>query len=418
LIDGGADPVGIDRASFYGGRAFLDVYKLAEARRLNRARFDNLLIRRKSLHFPFEDPVSFAVNAAKPLVDSLHANERRSIELLIVASESGIDLGKSISTYVHKYLDLDRRCRLFEVKQACYGGTAALQMAVAAIRTAARPDARALVICTDLGRPVPHSYAEPTQGGAAIALLVGRNPGMLELETGASGFWSYEVMDACRPSPTTETGDADLSLLTYLDCIWHSFEDYQRNVGEVDFQDNFDLLAFHTPFGGMVKGAHRTMMRRLKRLSPNEIEADFTRRVAPSLTYCGEVGNIYSGTVFLALCGALAAGSSEGARPRPRIGLFSYGSGCSSEFYSGIVAMGARVTLERSGIAEGLASRRELCVAGYEKLLAANQQDPFGLRDAVFSPAPFDAFYRSEFEGRGLLVLDRIVGYQRQYRWS
>ena len=54
---------------------------------------------------------------------------------------------------------------MFEVKQACYGGTAALR--IAASMVAAGEIKRALVISTDTARCVPHSYAEPAQGRAA-----------------------------------------------------------------------------------------------------------------------------------------------------------------------------------------------------------------------------------------------------------
>ena len=68
--------VGIERIGLCCGSAFIDVAKLAEARGLNPARFANLLMRRKSLSFRFEDPVSFAVNAAKPVIDALSVAER------------------------------------------------------------------------------------------------------------------------------------------------------------------------------------------------------------------------------------------------------------------------------------------------------------------------------------------------------
>ena len=38
-------------------------------------------------------------------------------------------------------------------------------------------------------------------------------------------------MDSCRPTPEIETGDADLSLLSYLDCIENSFLAYCRKQG-------------------------------------------------------------------------------------------------------------------------------------------------------------------------------------------
>ncbi len=89
--------------------------------------------------------------------------------------------------------------------------------------------ARALVITTDVARPIPHTYAEPSQGAAAIAMLVGPEPRLLELES-CAGSYGYEVMDSCRPTPDIETGDPDLSLLSYLDCIRGSFADYRAQA--------------------------------------------------------------------------------------------------------------------------------------------------------------------------------------------
>jgi polyketide biosynthesis 3-hydroxy-3-methylglutaryl-CoA synthase-like enzyme PksG len=405
--------VGIERMGLYAGSAFVDVAKLAQARGLDPARFANLLMRRKSLSFRFEDPVSFAVNAAKPLIDGLSDAERGSIEMLVVATESGIDFGKSISNYVHHHLGLARHCRMFEVKQACYGGTAALR--IAASMVAAGEVRRVLVISTDTARCVPHSYAEPAQGCAAVALLVGRDPVVLALEPGASGVHGYEVMGSCRPTPDIETGDVDLSLLSYLDCIEKSFLAYRDKVGPVDFQEHFAYLACHTPFGGMVKGAHRTMMRKFRPSPPPAVEQDFERRVRPALAYCQEVGNIYSGTVFLALAGVLAKGDFGAER---RIGLFSYGSGCCSEFYSGLATGSSSRAVQALGIDKALAARRELDMAEYDALLRHEREPLFGLRDVKIDVGPFASIYQSHFAGSGRLVLDGVAGYQRLYRWA
>ena len=61
-------PVGIEAINLYGGSAFVDVMQLAAHRKLDTARFDNLLMKQKSVALPFEDPVSFAINAAKPII--------------------------------------------------------------------------------------------------------------------------------------------------------------------------------------------------------------------------------------------------------------------------------------------------------------------------------------------------------------
>src|SRR5215217_5996422 len=101
-----ARSVGIEALHVYAGVASLDSRVLAEHRGLDLRRFDNLMMREKSVALPSEDPVSFAVNAAKPVVDALAPAEKDAIELLITCSESGIDFGKSISTYVHDHLGL------------------------------------------------------------------------------------------------------------------------------------------------------------------------------------------------------------------------------------------------------------------------------------------------------------------------
>ena len=67
---------GIEDVSFYGGSACLDVNQLAENRGLDRERFDNLLMKEKAVALPFEYPVSFAINAARPLLSRLSPEDK------------------------------------------------------------------------------------------------------------------------------------------------------------------------------------------------------------------------------------------------------------------------------------------------------------------------------------------------------
>ena len=408
--------VGIEAINAYGGQAYLDVRGLFEARGLELARFDNLMMSRKAVALPCEDPVTNAVNAAKPLIDALSEADKARIELVITASESGLDFGKSMSTYVHAALDLNRRARLFEIKQACYAGTAGLQMAAAWVAAGLAPGAKALVIATDVaGAAARHTYAEPSQGTGAVAMLVGDQPDILALDLGANGYHSYEVMDTCRPAVNLETGDPDLSLLSYLDCLENSFANYAQATEGVDFQDSFDYLVFHTPFAGMVKGAHRMMLRKLKRAGGAAADADFEARMAPSLRYCVDVGNVYSATVYLALCGLIDQG--DFSLPR-RVGLFSYGSGCSSEFFSGVVTARGQRRLRALDIAGALSRRRALSIAEYETILEDTARWGFGVREGRVDPAPYADIYAEQFEGRGKLVLKGVSNYHREYDWS
>ncbi len=408
--------VGIEEINIYGGPAYIDVDQIFKNRGLDMERFENLMMEKKSVGLPCEDPVTNAVNAAKPIIDKLSDAERNSIALLITASESGLDFGKAIGTYVHDYLGLSRNCRIFEVKQACFGGTAALQTAVTYVASNVSPGTRALVIATDTARAAAKkTYAEPTQAVGAVAMLVSSNPKVMEMDLGATGHYSYEVMDTCRPLPELELGDADLSLLSYLDCFENSFRHYATKVEGADFRSTFDYLAFHTPFAGMVKGAHRKMMRQIKGISMPEIETDFQIRVAPSLTYCVQIGNIYSATVYAALCGAISRISEPGWK---RIGIFSYGSGCSSEFYSGLISEQSAQTLKSMKIDEQLKRRYHLNFAEYDRIIDLNMEWMFGIENKEIDLEQFYPIYEHSMKGRGLLRLSRVKDYHREYTWS
>jgi polyketide biosynthesis 3-hydroxy-3-methylglutaryl-CoA synthase-like enzyme PksG len=413
--------VGIEALNVYGGAAYVDVKELCTYRGLDIQRFENLLMSEKSVALPCEDPVSFAINAARPLVDRLTPEERARIEMIVTCTESGIDFGKSLSTYVHAHLGLEKNCRLFEVKQACYSGTAGLQIAVNFILSGTSPGAKALVIATDISRFAladanaiqEWAYSEPSSGAGAVAMLVSDTPHLFRIDAGAHGNHAFEVMDTCRPGPDTEAGDADLSLMAYLECCEHAFRDYARRVDGADFRDTFHQLCFHTPFGGMVKGAHRHLMRRLCKAPASDIETDFTQRLAPGLAYGQRVGNTAGASVFLALAGTID--TADIREPR-RIGMFSYGSGCCSEFFSGVVPAEAPARLAEMGIASELDRRHRLSMPEYESLLRSTETVRFGTRDTELEPEAMPGISASG-SGRPRLVLDAIAGYHRKYRW-
>lgn len=413
---------GIEAINVFGGTAYLDVMQLAEYRKLDVTRFGNLLMKEKSVALPYEDPITLGVNAAKPIVDALSEAERNRIELVITCTESGIDFGKSMSTYIHHYLGLNRNCRLFELKQACYSGTAGLQMAVNFVLSQTSPGAKALVIATDISRYLiagdgalseEWSYAEPTGGAGAVAILVGENPSMFQVDVGANGYYGYEVMDTCRPIPDSEAGNADLSLLSYLDCCEQTFLEYQRRVVGADYQKTFQYLCFHTPFGGMVKGAHRSMMRKMFKTKPDEIESDFKHRVLPGLNYNQRVGNIMGASVLLSLASTIDNGNFDTPK---RVGCFSYGSGCCSEFYSGVVPAQAQERLRHFEIEKQLNERYRLSMDEYEELLRESGMVKFGIRNVKLDLGLFPSALKS-CQGKQRLVLKEINEFHREYEW-
>jgi polyketide biosynthesis 3-hydroxy-3-methylglutaryl-CoA synthase-like enzyme PksG len=408
--------------NFFAGTACLDVKKLAAHRGLDMSRFENLLMREKTVALPYEDPITFGVNAAKPLVDALTPEEKDRIEMVITCTESAFDFGKSMSTYCHDLLGLNRNCRLFELKNACYSGVAGLQMAINFVLSQTSPGAKVLVIATDVSRfmveeggdalSADWSFAEPSGGSGAVAMLVSDRPHVFQIDVGANGYYGYEVMDTCRPSADSDAGDTDLSLLSYLNCCENAYLEYQKRVEGAHFGDTFGYLAYHTPFGGMVKGAHRNMMRKLVKAAPKDIEDDFQRRVTPGLVHCQRVGNIMGATAALSLASTIDNGDFD---TPTRVGIFSYGSGCCSEFFSGVVRKEGQERLRAMNSKERLDNRYELSMEQYDRLLEKSRELRFGTRnfvpDAEFIPQARTALKQPT------LVLKQIKEFHREYEW-
>src|SRR5579859_2331287 len=192
---------GIEALNVYAGLAAIPVPELFAGRGLDEARLANLMMHERSIALPFEDPVTNAVNAARPLLDALAPGQRDAIELLVTSTESGIDFSKSVASYAHEHLGLPRTCRILEVKQACYAATGALQLAAGYLASGISPGAKALVIATDVALVDARAgYAEPATGHGAAAVLLGDRPTVLRLDLGAFGLHGYETPDSARPA--------------------------------------------------------------------------------------------------------------------------------------------------------------------------------------------------------------------------
>ncbi len=356
------------------------------------------------------------MNAAQPLVTHMSEEDRKSIKAVIIGSESGLDFGKSLATYVRHYLGLPEEMRCFEIKQACYAATAALQVA-ASLVTSSPDGGRVLVVATDVSmKPVEinsgdaaladQGIVEPAVGSGAVAMFVGDRPSVLALDPGAHGVFGFEVADTCRPVVGGEMGAPSTSLLAYLDALIRSYEEYERVVG-VNLEDAFSYLVFHTPFPGMVIGAHRHLIRKKLGWSSKRIAEDLQARVAPSIEFGAEVGNLYSGALYLGLCSLLEHGNIT---TPVRIGMYSYGSGCCAEFFSGVISGSAAHEFRSRGYREQMESRKPLTVEQFDSVSAAAAASGFGARNHQpdTQSSFYRALYRECFEGHGLLALREV----------
>ncbi len=362
--------VGIESLYVYPGLAYIAVADLLSGRGLDLSRMDNLAMTERSVGLPFEDPVTNAVNAARPLLDAMTEADRARIEFLVVCTESGLDLSKSVSSYVHRLLGLSSRCRTLEIKQACYSATGALQLVAGLLASGMTDGAKALLIGADVALVDERAqYAEACTGHGAAAMVIGTDdPAVLALDPGAYGTHTFEVLDSARPTPSMDIAQPDESLFAYLDCLDRSFEDYRSRVTGADIRTTFGLLSFHAPFAGLVRAGHRNLLRAAGEQAAS-IAADAQRRLDPALAYQQRTGNLCAASLYVGLASLIE--NAETPWPQ-RVGLYSYGSGCCAEFFSGVVSEQAP-TQWPGALGAALDERRKLSWTDYTDLLALTQ---------------------------------------------
>jgi len=349
--------VGIDSISFYSSNYYLDLNTLAAVRGVDPAKYAAGIGQEKmAIPPPDEDIVTMGASAALPIVER---DGRDRIEQVLFATESGIDQSKAAGVFVHGLLGLPERCRTVELKEACFGGTAGLQLAAAWV--ARYPKARVLVLASDVARYELASPGEPTQGCGAIAMMVTANPRLLALDP-ESGMYTADVMDFWRPNYRDQAlVDGKYSTKIYLQALQECWRQYRERTGR-GYGDLF-RMCYHLPFTRMAEKAHE----RLAKDSAVELTDEARdEQIGDTLRYNRITGNSYAASLYVGLCSLLDHSTADLAGRR--IGLFSYGSGCVAELFSGVVQPGYRETLFTKNHGDLLAKRTELTYQQYEDI--------------------------------------------------
>jgi 3-hydroxy-3-methylglutaryl CoA synthase len=355
--------VGIEKIGVWPSTLAVSIAEAWRARGLD----DDNFVRRlhcveRSLVGPFEDVVTMAVNAAETVLDD---RDRAAIKLLAVATESAVDQEKPLSSWVHHHLGLPSDCRNLEVKHACYGATGALHLALSWLASAAPPGAKALVINTDHALIGIEGVQEPVLGAGAAAVLLSREPGFASIELGKSGVFAHEIADLFRPAPGVETGDADDSLLSYLDGVERTWEAFAALEPGVRFGEDFAAHLYHVPFGGLAERAHLRLCKRELGLDRAASTAHFRARVEPSLTHNKRMGGVYGAATFVAMLGLVENLAS--LREGDRVSVYAYGSGSCAELYPLRIGPRAREIDAAAWLGALLEARRLVDFAPYER---------------------------------------------------
>lgn len=363
--------IGIDKLAFFVPPYVVDMSELAEARGEEPAKYLIGIGQEKMSINPIsQDIVTLGANAAQTILTS---EDCATIDMVIVGTESSIDESKASAVVLHDLLNIQPFARSIEIKEACYGATSGVLLGRDYIAT--HPGRKVLVIASDIARYGLKTSGEPTQGAGAVAILLSANPRILTLNDDAVSL-TQDIYDFWRPTGELYPRvDGKFSNETYIQAFAKIWKEYTRRTN-FDFKD-FVALAFHTPYTKMGKKAL------LPLIEETSDEERLLLQYEKAITYNRQIGNLYTGSLWLSLISLLE--NSDQLSVGNRIGLFSYGSGTVAEFFSGELVQGFEKQLRKKEHTALLMQRQQLSVADYEKIYMSSEilQDatPFALQE-------------------------------------
>ncbi|BCP62411.1 TPA: hydroxymethylglutaryl-CoA synthase [Streptococcus suis] len=345
--------IGIDKIGFAAPDYVLDLADLAQARNVDPNKFKIGLLQSEMAVTPVtQDIISLGAKAAEAI---LTEEDKQTIDMVIVGTESSVDQSKAAAVTIHGLLGIQPFARSIEMKEACYGATAGLSLAKSHISQF--PESKVLVIASDIAKYGVASGGEPTQGAGAVAMLVTANPRTLVLNND-NVCQTRDIYDFWRPNyDKYPRVDGKFSTEQYTDCLTTTFGYYQQKTGKT--LKDFAAMCLHIPFSKQgLKGLQAIAQ-------DEETLSRLTERFQEAIVYNKVVGNIYTGSIFLSLLSLLE--NSRALEAGDQILFYSYGSGAVCEIFSGSLVEGYQNYLEENRL-EQLNQRTKLSVKEYEQV--------------------------------------------------
>ena len=331
------------------------------------------------------DIYSFALTAVASLLQR-YSIDPASIGRLEVGTETLLDKSKSVKSVL---MQLFAPCGNTGIEgvdtvNACYGGTNAFFNAVNWIESSSWDGRAAIVVAGDIAL-YQKGNARPTGGAGCIAMLIGPDAPIV-VEPGMRGIYMQHAYDFYKPDLTSEypVVDGQYSIRCYTEALDACYQAYAKRASKSSSRpdtngfaangsllrpgstllDSFDHVVFHAPTCKLVAKSYA-------RLFYNDIKADptsavfadvppelrdldheaslsdktlektfmaltkkrFQERVQPSMEIPTMCGNMYCASVYSGLVSLLTNVDSDRLQGK-KIGVFSYGSGLASSFFS------------------------------------------------------------------------------------
>jgi hydroxymethylglutaryl-CoA synthase len=333
---------------------------------------------------------------------------------------------------------------------ACIGAVDALQNCLDYIRL--NPTKKTIVIASDNAKYDLNSSGEYTQGAGSIAMLITANPRILSFSKEV-GVATEGVFDFFKPRRNfskeeifqTENNpewngileneiniykeqpvfDGQYSNLCYISRITEAYEHYKEESHQKGkLYEKWSAILMHLPY--CFQG-RRTFIEifanenpelvenqigenskeKLKALAKSPEYLDLVNQyILPSEIASGQIGNIYTGSIFLGLLSTLCHHFKNDTNlTNTTFGFIAYGSGSKSKVFEAVVEENWKSAIEKIQLFETLEQTIAIDFSTYEKLHKKE------LKQSVFPPK--NEFYLDKIEKENpVLVGARLYSFQ------
>ncbi|KAL2918176.1 3-hydroxy-3-methylglutaryl coenzyme A synthase [Polyrhizophydium stewartii] len=379
-----------------------------------------------------EDINSICLTAVKSLMDKYNVSYDQ-IGRLEVGTETIIDKSKSVKSVLMQLFAESGNTNVegVDTTNACYGGTNALFNSLNWLESSSWDGRYALVVAADIA-VYKNGSARPTGGVGAAAILLGRDAPIV-FDQGMRVSHIEHVWDFYKPDLHSEYPEVDgpLSNMCYTKAVDICYNRYldkleQRGVTGAD-SSYLDFMLFHCPYTKLVQKSYARLAFNDARRHPESGKFDeaalalaatpidktytskdiekvfmgltkdaFAQRVAPGLIVAKNVGNSYCASLYGGLASLLSYVSSEQLQNK-RVGMFSYGSGLASSFFSFVVRGSTETIAKNLNIAARLAARTVVEPSKYDETLTLRQAVHNARDYQPVGPVDADNFFPGTF---------------------
>ncbi|MGB9598495.1 MAG: hydroxymethylglutaryl-CoA synthase family protein [Minisyncoccales bacterium] len=300
----------------------------------------------------FENRILFQERLEELAIKALKKINTKGTERFFFATESDPDASKPLGVKILS--SIGQKKIPFQLKFACLAGLEAVILACEYVYLHKKP---AIILAFDRSfYSSKNPKAELTQGAAAIALKIEKNPKILSFKYKKIGQFSQNLDDFKVPFsffPFPQV-NGELTKPVYLLCLRNALNDWKEKEKKIkNLLEYFDFFVMHAPFPKIVEWASAIFWRHEKEKKhlgletclknphlfnvykreidlireKEEFKKFFQKKVMPSLKYNPYIGNSYTCSIFVSLLSVL-----EKAKKGDKIALAGYGSGAGAIF--------------------------------------------------------------------------------------